>query len=172
MNLTGFYSVLFFFIFLFFASHILEGSVQQPLLQPGSPYYMFFFFSLGLYVLQVFGSFQCAYVDLPHTFSFILLWWSPHLSFHDFLFLFTGRIWCENFFFSCYYICFQVFLLCSCYAAVEELYTQDKGESATLQNWKSNGLKLSDSTKEPYVGSLQNLLLYYPGVVCLPNSLF
>ena len=44
MNLTGFYSVLFFFIFLFFASHILEGSVQQPLLQPGSPYYMFFFF--------------------------------------------------------------------------------------------------------------------------------
>ena len=75
-------------------------------------------------------------------------------------------------FFSCYYICFQVFLLCSCYAAVEELYTQDKGESATLQNWKSNGLKQSDSTKEPYVGSLQNLLLYYPGVVCLPNSLF
>lgn len=54
--------------------------------------------------------------------------------------------------------------------AVEELYTQDKGESATLQNWKSNGLKLSDSTKEPYVGSLQNLLLYYPGCISVDES--
>ena len=118
MNLTGFYSVLFLFYFIFFASHILEGSVQQPLLQPGSPYYMFFFFSLGLYVLQFFGSFQFAYVDLPHTFSFILLWWSPHLSFHDFLFLFfTGESDVRTFFFLLLYLFssfFIMLLLCSC----------------------------------------------------------
>ena len=58
MNLTGFYSVLFLFYFIFFASHILEGSVQQPLLQPGSPYYMFFFFFLRSLCLAGFWEFS------------------------------------------------------------------------------------------------------------------
>ena len=117
MNLTGFSSVLFLFYFIFFASHILEGSVQQPLLQPGSPYYMFFFF-LRSFCLAGFGSFQCAYVDLPHTFSFILLWWSPHLSFHDFLFLFfTGESDVRTFFFPVIIFVFKFFY----YALVMQL---------------------------------------------------